>query len=131
MSEFPDLPCETIVFRGAIYKKWIKNGKIHWHAFRRRKRDYDGVSLSLISNKFEGLENPIEGVISVHVGHVRDVSRNEYNLNVEQDKKEHANITGLLCADLYEGEDKIKIYEDMKLICEDLTENTAREYTEI
>lgn len=131
MNDFAALLCGTIVFRGAIYKNWIKNGKVRWQAFKRREDNYDGVSLSMIPDKFEGLDNPVEGVISVHVGYVRDISNEEYVLDIKQDKKLHANITGLLCADLYEGEEKIKIYEDMKSVCGEIAENAAREYLEV
>jgi len=130
MAEFSALPCEKIVFRGAIYPDWIKkNGKIQWQAFKLSVKDEDdGVSLSLVPGKFEGLNNPVEGVISVHVGQVRDVSNETYTLDVIQDKPIHAFIKGLLCPDKFEGEEKAKIYDDMKFICMEIAERAAREY---
>lgn len=130
MAEFPDLLCEKIVFRGAIYKDWIKKaGKIQWQAFKLSLKDKDGgVSLSLVPDKFEGLDNPVEGVISVHVGHVRDVSNEIYTLDVIQDKPIHAFIKGLLCPDKFEGEEKAQIYDDMKFICMEIAEKAAREF---
>ncbi len=79
-------------------------------------------------DKFESLDNPVEGVISVHVGRVRDVSNETYTLNVIQDKPIHAFIRGLLYPDKFEGEEKTKIYDDMKSLCMEIAEKAAREY---
>lgn len=125
MADFPELLREDIVFRGAIYKNWVKNNKVHWHAFRLRVEDEDGVSLSLLSNEFEGLNNPVEGVICLNVGRSRDCSRDEYNIDVIQDSPKHAVLTGLLCAELFEGDQKIKVYDDMKNLCIDISTQAA------
>lgn len=129
MPEFDALACSEVVFRAALFKKWIRgDGKIQWQAFKRKLKDIDGVSVSLIP-EFEGLNNPIEGIISVKVGRVRDASTEEYKIDIQQDTEKHANITGLLCPDNFEGAERQRIDDAMTAICIKIAERAARAYT--
>jgi len=71
----PDgLPCETIVYRAALDPTWFAgDNQIDAAAFY-RKRGEDGISIAASPEAAHSLmDNPIDGIISVHVGHVRDV----------------------------------------------------------
>jgi hypothetical protein len=125
---YDPLDCRTIVFRAAIYKKWIKATSIAWQAFVRKEGDVTGVSLSMRPDYFEGLNNPIEGVISVHTGHLRDVSTEEHQLDVIQNGETHAEIRGLLCYHVLEGDERQSVEDAMKSVCMDIAEKAARKY---
>jgi hypothetical protein len=96
----PDNPlaCEFIVFRAALEESWFSSDpqEVDSAAFYRRKGvDDDGVSIGVSSYSYRSyLKNPIFGIISVHVGHVRDVNDAELPsaLDVEIDDPPHGNI---------------------------------------
>lgn len=97
----PDhLPCETIVYRAAMDESWFSEDKSEVDAIafhRRERRDPSGLSVGLHDRFYRGyLIRPIAGVISIHVGHVRNVG-NEVNtaLDVVIDEAPHGNIIGL------------------------------------
>lgn len=71
----PDgLPCETIVYRAALDPSWFAaDNQIDAAAFYRRRGE-NGISIGATPEAARSfLDNPINGMISVHVGHVRDV----------------------------------------------------------
>jgi hypothetical protein len=95
-SEFASLPCTAIVYRAIMKKKWISEdiGQVLKEAFFLRKaRSETGVSVNIATvcspqdcaDKFK-----CNAVASLHVGHVRDL-----DLDIIQDKINHAKITGL------------------------------------
>jgi hypothetical protein len=94
----PDHPldCTTIVYRAALDQSWISSTGVDAAAFYRRKGvDSDGISIGVSPYSYRSyLKNPIFGIISVHVGHVRDVTVPELPLplNVEIDDDPHGNI---------------------------------------
>jgi hypothetical protein len=94
-----DLPCEAIVYRAALEESWFSGDgqTVDPIAFYRRRggRDDAGVSIGVTPYAHRNfLNNPIAGVISVHVGHVRDVADPELqdSLYVEIDNHPHGNI---------------------------------------
>jgi hypothetical protein len=97
MPDYPELPCSQIVYRAILYKDWVTaNGKIRWQAFKLFPKDTDGVSTSLTPEACtDGLEKPIFGKLSIHVGRVRDCSTEQAALDVIQDGETHASIIGL------------------------------------
>jgi hypothetical protein len=125
---YDPLDCSAIVFRAAIYKKWIRADRIAWQAFARKEKDVTGVSLSMTPDNFEGLNNPIEGVISLHTGHVRDVSTATHVIDIIQDGDTHAEIRGLVYYQAIEGEERRVIEDAMKSICMDIADKAARQY---
>ena len=94
------LPCETIVYRAAMDETWFSEDKTEVDAIafhRRERRDPSGLTIGLHDRFYRGtLLRPIAGVISIHVGHVRDVG-NELGveLDVVVDADPHGNIVGL------------------------------------
>jgi hypothetical protein len=96
MSTYPPLPCERITYRAILYPEWKdKNGLPKWVTFKCRRADRDGVSLGLTEARcLRDLETN-QGVVTVHVGHVRAVSTAMDHIDVVQDEAEHANITNL------------------------------------
>lgn len=94
------LPCETIVFRAAMNDTWFSEDKTEVDAIafhRREKSDPTGLTIGLHNRFYEGrLSRPIAGVISIHVGHVRDVGDEiGVPLDVVVDDAPHGNILGL------------------------------------
>src|SRR5882724_11661433 len=94
------LPCETIVYRAAMDESWFSKDKTEVDAIafhRRERRDPTGLTIGLHDRFYrDGLTRPIAGVISVHVGHVRDVGDElEVVLDVVIDRAPHGNILGL------------------------------------
>ncbi len=87
-------PCNKIVYRAIISESWLKAGKtvVKHQAFRRR-RDKDPTGITVNPTPLdctEGLTDPIEGVLSLHVGKVRDIG-----LDIVPDRPTHANIMGV------------------------------------
>ena len=92
----PDgLPCSTIVYRAALDPTWFAgDDEIDAAAFY-RKRGEDGISIGATPEAARSfMENPIDGIISVHVGHVRDVEDPELTtpLDVAFDDHPHGLI---------------------------------------
>lgn len=84
----PDpLPCDTLVYRAALDETWFSpdQEEVDAAAFYRRKGiDIDGVSIGATEYTHRlYLHNPIEGIISVHVGHVRDVKDPELSAHLD------------------------------------------------
>lgn len=96
----PDNPlaCESIVYRASLDESWISSNppEVDPAAFYRRKdRDDDGISIGISPYSYRSyLKNPIYGIISVHVGHVRDVTDAELlsALDVDIDDPPHGII---------------------------------------
>jgi hypothetical protein len=97
----PDNPlvCESIVYRAALEESWFSSDpqeEVDSAAFyRRRGVDNDGISIGVTPYSYRSyLKNPIFGIISVHVGHVRDVNDLELvtTLDVNIDDAPHGNI---------------------------------------
>jgi hypothetical protein len=96
----PGLPCNTIVYRAAMDESWFSadNAEVDAIAFHRReRRDPTGLSIGRHDRFYRGhLTRPIAGVISIHVGHVRDVGDElGIALDVAIDADPHGNILGL------------------------------------
>ncbi len=94
------LPCETIVYRAAMDESWFSEDKTEVDAIafhRRERRDPTGLTIGLHDRFYRGnLTRPIAGIISIHVGHVRDVGNElEVGLDVVIDDTPHGNILGL------------------------------------
>ncbi len=68
------LPCETIVYRAALDPTWFAaDNQIDAAAFYCRRGE-NGISIGVTPEACRSfMSNPIDGIISVHVGHVRDV----------------------------------------------------------
>lgn len=81
--------CEQIVYRAQLYKDWVsKSGKVRKQAFFRMNKDEHGISVSSTAASCgEGLDDPIHGKITLHVGRVRTLG-----LDVIPDTPAHANI---------------------------------------
>lgn len=95
-----ELPCGTIVYRAAMDESWFSEDKTEVDAIafhRRERRDPTGLTIGLHDRFYRGsLLRPIGGVISVHVGHVRDVGQElGVPLDVVIDRDPHGNILGL------------------------------------
>jgi hypothetical protein len=96
-SVYPPLPCNAIVYRTLIKKRWINEdtGEVLADAFFRRK-DGDTVGVSVnIATALTPAEctsrfKKCNAVASLHVGRVRDLG-----LDIIQDKLTHANIMNL------------------------------------
>ena len=118
MGDFPPLPSESIVFRAIIYDNLIKNGSIRWQAFKPREKDTDGVSVAFtVQDAASQFSNPIFGMISVHVGRVREISYQDIILDIIQDEETHANITGIPYVWNVEGDGKIRLEDIMQYLC--------------
>lgn len=94
-NKYPDLPCDTIVFRALIYQNWVdtNSGRVMPAAFMRRDHER-GLSLG-VKTTIDGylrkyFEKPTYGVGTLHVGRLRDMK-----LEVVQDKSDHATLTGV------------------------------------
>jgi hypothetical protein len=96
-SGYLPLPCDTIVYRVLIKKKWINEdtGEVLPDAFfKRKERQEIGISVNIATvitpaecaSKF----NRCNAVASLHVGCVRALG-----LDIVQNKPTHANIVGL------------------------------------
>ncbi|HUS11295.1 MAG TPA: hypothetical protein VMZ30_12585 [Pyrinomonadaceae bacterium] len=96
----PDQPlaCESIIYRAALEETWFSSDppEVDAAAFYRRKgMDNDGISIGVSPYSYRSyLKNPIFGIISVHVGHVRDVNDPELltALDIDIDDAPHGNI---------------------------------------
>jgi len=104
LADPPALPeplaCNTIVYRAAMDESWFSENKseVDAIAFHRRElRDPTGLTIGLNDRFYrDRLTRPIAGVISIHVGHVRDVGDElEVALDVVIDRAPHGNILGL------------------------------------
>jgi hypothetical protein len=95
------IACESIVYRAALEESWFSSDpqEVDPAAFYRRKgRDDDGISIGVDSYSYRSyLKNPIFGIISVHVGHVRAVNDPELPvaLDVEIDDPPHGIIANV------------------------------------
>lgn len=92
------LPCETIVYRAALDPTWFaSDGQVDAAAFYRRRGE-DGISIGVTPSDCRAfLADPIDGIISVHVGHVRDVRDPELvtRLDVIIDEHPHGIIANV------------------------------------
>jgi hypothetical protein len=94
----PPLPCDRIVYRVALEDTWFSPDRQEVDAaafFRRLKWDENGISIGETEYAYRDyLRNDVYGVISVHVGHVRDVADPELvdPLDVIIDDPPHGNI---------------------------------------
>jgi hypothetical protein len=97
MAEFPPLDCSKIMFRAILHASQInRDGTLKWQVFKRLRKDHDGVSVSFTeAGAVAGLKNPIAGMMTVHVGRVRNVVIAGVGLNVIQDAIDHAYIDGI------------------------------------
>ena len=89
------LPCSEIVYRAITRSSDINEDRrrVSPNAFIRRPRDVDGLSVNHHCSPREcGSALKRHGVVSLHVGTVRDI---DVKLDVEPDEPTHANITGL------------------------------------
>ena len=104
-DQYPALPCSEIVYRGMRSRRWLDPTRenVLPAAFFRRPNETDGLSVNPSSEcdiKYvRELLNPCHGVVSLHVGRVRDLG-----LEVEQDESKHACIKGLP----YQDEDPLQ-----------------------
>ncbi len=128
MGDFPPLPSESIVFRAIIYDGYLKkDGSIKWQAFKRRERDIDGVSVAFtIQDAISQFSDPIFGMTSVHVGKVREISYQEFTLDIIQDEDIHANITRIPYIWNAIGDEKIKLEEVMEYLCNQIVKLAAQ-----
>jgi hypothetical protein len=95
--EYEALPCSSIVYR-AIRASWVdEDGQLLAVAFHRRliPKDQKGLSVGIADQwdleAFKQTLDRYKAVVSLHVGHVRDIS----GLDVVPDSPNHANITGI------------------------------------
>jgi hypothetical protein len=93
------LACTDRVYRAALDPTWFSQDgtRVDQEAFYRRRgrADAHGVSIGVAPHSYQAfLREPIAGVISVHVGHVRDVVDPEllHALDVEINDHPHGNI---------------------------------------
>jgi len=98
------LPCNTIVYRAATDESWLIENKtaVDAAAFYRRNPKWDASGITVGETPYayrEFLRKPIHGVISIHVGRVRDIARAaelpEGSIDVAFDKRPHGNIIGV------------------------------------
>lgn len=96
------LPSNAVVYRAATDPSWFieNNTKVHAAAFIKRSQRWDANGLSIGTEPYfyrDYLTRPINGVISVDVGKVREVVEGhpDHILDVLIDNKPHGNITGL------------------------------------
>ena len=94
---FHPLSCPTIIYRAILRKNWIdkhNNRVTSAPFFRRPSKDIDGLSVHIAGScsleEIYASFNQCFGVVSLHVGHIRDIG-----LDVSQDSISHANIIGL------------------------------------
>ena len=96
ITEFAPLPCNEIVYRALMNKKWINEdtGQIRPSAFFLRKHRGEtglSVNISTVCSPEDCAERfRCKAVASLHVGSVRNLG-----LDIVQDMPTHANITGL------------------------------------
>ena len=96
ITEFASLPCNEIVYRALMNKKWLNEdtGKIRPGAFFLRKHRAEtglSVNISAVCSPEDCAKRfRCKAIASLHVGSVRDLG-----LDVVQDGFNHANITGL------------------------------------
>jgi hypothetical protein len=97
----PPLACSKIVYRAAMDESWFSKDASEVDAaafFKRGRHDSHGLSVGLTEYAYRRyLSGPVAGVISVHVGHVRDVRDAELKdaLDVVIDDAPHGNITNI------------------------------------
>jgi hypothetical protein len=96
-EQFASLPCDAIVYRALIKRRWINEdtGEILPDAFfLRKEKGEKGVSVNIAAvcspQECASRFSKCNAVISLHVGSVRDLG-----LDIVQDKPTHANITEL------------------------------------
>ncbi len=96
------IPSNTVVYRAATEATWFcdNNTKVDAAAFIKRNPKWDNNGLSIGTEPYfyrDYFKNPINGIISVDVGKVREVVEGhpDYILDVLIDNKPHGNITGL------------------------------------
>ena len=77
-SEYPQLPCDTIVLRAMLRRNWVdqRNQTVAPNAFIRRDSpaDPDGLSVGVFCQVADYLNgfNKTFGAATLHVGHVRN-----------------------------------------------------------
>ena len=81
VTEVPALECGAIVWRLVRKKAWIDvdtNTLLPNAYFRRRELDTDGLSVGIKGvctlEEFQSSLRKVHGVVSLHVGHVRDLN---------------------------------------------------------
>ena len=128
MVNFPPPECSRILFRAVLQSGWIGGkGRIRWQAFQRWPKDTDGVSLFYSSEAAEReLSDPISGMMTVHVGRVKDITDDEISLDVVRDSADHAVITGIPFKRDCDG--NAELYGQMIALCRRLAETAARLY---
>ena len=96
------LPNSAVVFRAATDATWFydNNTKVDAAAFIKRSPRWDANGLSIGTEPYfyrDYFLKPINGIISVNVGKVREVveGQPDHILDVLIDNKPHGNITGL------------------------------------
>lgn len=93
-AEYESLPCKSVVYR-ALRKRWVDEdtGKIKADAFFLRPNE-SGISVNIAEtcSPQESAKslNKCSAIASLHVGRVRQLG-----LDVVQDSRTHANLTGL------------------------------------
>ncbi len=129
MSNFPALDCQQILFRAVLLKDWIRPDRsIKWQAFKRFRKDYDGVSLFFSrQGAVENLREPYFGLMSVHVGRIREINLQGIPLDVIRNEPEHAYIHEVPCPDHIDDEDeKLRRTEAMRYLCDRIAKEAAR-----
>lgn len=98
LPNLPEPACADRVYRAAEDPSWFSEDRRYVDSlafYRRRGIDQDGISIGAEPYSYRlFLTEPVAGVISVHVGHVRDVADPELGepLDVEFDEYPHGNI---------------------------------------
>lgn len=92
----PAFACSNIVYRAALDPTWFSTGgeRVDPAAFYCRRGE-NGISIGLTPEACRGfMTEPIDGIISVHVGRVRDITDPELAipLDVEIDDPPHGII---------------------------------------
>ncbi len=123
------LPCSTILFRAIVINGGTRaDGRIKWQAFKRMLKDADGVSLFVSPETASAVfDEPVKGLMSVHVGRVRDASDEAGSLDVVQDSKTHALITGIPYPyDCENDDERLEMEGRMTSLCNKLAKTAAR-----
>lgn len=126
-QSFPTLPCGTILFRAVLYHNHIKKGKIKWQAFKRREADSDGLSTGLTEAAALSELQDVAGVVTLHVGYIRDIVDGEVRLDVIQDEELHALIIGLpYLHDIADSNERNRQEDIEQRLCKQIRDKAAR-----
>jgi hypothetical protein len=109
------------VYRAILYKDWLKANrtKVSHQAFYRLSKDKSGVSVNPAPEYCTiGLNDPIHGIVSLNVGQVRSIERQDVTptvtLDVIPSSSTHGNIVNLP----YRDENRAEATRLAKLLAE-------------